>query len=220
MLLYNTILQRRCLNLNRLNSLYRRMISQADSKNFLSSSSVVRQSTMCCNKCNRTESSGLFDSIRPCDSFCFSSLYQSKRLLCSKSNQSDEKSTQRFVFLNDSKADQPKRESNLTVIFELDNGKQLVGKACHGDTLYDVVVTNNLEIDGFGTLACSTCHLILSNEDYQKISSEITDEEMDMLDLACGLTETSRLGCRIHMTKELDGLKVKVPAAMSDARDK
>ncbi|KPM08332.1 hypothetical protein QR98_0068480 [Sarcoptes scabiei] len=53
------------------------------------------------------------------------------------------------------------------MIFELDNGKQLVGKACHGDTLYDVVVTNNLEIDGFGacegTLACSTLPAAMSD---------------------------------------------------------
>ncbi|CAL3970264.1 unnamed protein product [Diplocarpon coronariae] len=32
-----------------------------------------------------------------------------------------------------------------------------------------------------------------------------------MLDLAFGLTETSRLGCQIIMTPELDGLVVKLP---------
>ena len=33
-----------------------------------------------------------------------------------------------------------------------------------------------------------------------------------MLDLAFGLAETSRLGCQIVMTPELDGLVVKLPA--------
>ncbi|KJZ98270.1 putative ferredoxin, 2Fe-2S [Anaplasma phagocytophilum] len=39
----------------------------------------------------------------------------------------------------------------------------------------------------------------------------MTDEENDMLDLAFGLTETSRLGCQVVMTKELDGLCVILP---------
>jgi ferredoxin-2, mitochondrial len=39
-----------------------------------------------------------------------------------------------------------------------------------------------------------------------------TDRAVDMLDLAFGLTETSRLGCQVKMTKDLDGLVVKLPA--------
>ncbi len=39
-----------------------------------------------------------------------------------------------------------------------------------------------------------------------------TRQENDMLDLAFGLTETSRLGCQVKMSKELDGLVVKLPA--------
>ena len=33
-----------------------------------------------------------------------------------------------------------------------------------------------------------------------------------MLDLAFGLQETSRLGCQVKMTKELDGLTVRLPS--------
>jgi ferredoxin-2, mitochondrial len=40
---------------------------------------------------------------------------------------------------------------------------------------------------------------------------EATDDENDMLDLAFGLTETSRLGCQVQMSEELDGLVVKLP---------
>ncbi len=46
---------------------------------------------------------------------------------------------------------------------------------------------------------------------YDKIP-EATDDENDMLDLAFGLTETSRLGCQVIMTEELDGLRVKLPS--------
>ena len=41
-----------------------------------------------------------------------------------------------------------------------------------------------------GTLACSTCHLIFSQEDFDKLPQKPTDEELDMLDLAYGLTDT------------------------------
>ncbi len=34
-----------------------------------------------------------------------------------------------------------------------------------------------------------------------------------MLDLAFGLTHTSRLGCQIIMSEALDGLKVALPSA-------
>lgn len=42
---------------------------------------------------------------------------------------------------------------------------------------------------------------------------EADDDENDMLDLAFGLKETSRLGCQIEMTKKLDGIRVKLPNA-------
>lgn len=42
--------------------------------------------------------------------------------------------------------------------------------------------------------------------------TEPDDDENDMLDLAFGLTETSRLGCQIVMSKELDGLRVRLPS--------
>ena len=46
---------------------------------------------------------------------------------------------------------------------------------------------------------------------YDKMS-EPDDDENDMLDLAFGLTETSRLGCQVVMSKDLDGLRVKLPS--------
>ena len=40
-----------------------------------------------------------------------------------------------------------------------------------------------------GTLSCSTCHLILNKENYDKLKPP-SDEENDMLDLAFGLCDT------------------------------
>ena len=86
----------------------------------------------------------------------------------------------------------------------------------------DVAINNDIDIDGFGacegTLACSTCHVIFTEEDFSKIDEEATDEELDMLDLAFGLTDTSRLGCQVCMSKALDGVVVKVPEGVNDLR--
>ena len=63
-----------------------------------------------------------------------------------------------------------------------------------------------------GSCACSTCHVIVESEEMYDKMEEPDDDENDMLDLAFGLTETSRLGCQVKMNKELDGLRVKLPS--------
>ncbi|XP_078401606.1 adrenodoxin [Cetorhinus maximus] len=109
----------------------------------------------------------------------------------------------------------------VTVDFINRDGEKLRALGNLGDSLLDVVIDNNLDIDGFGacegTLACSTCHLIFEESIFKKLDS-ITDEEMDMLDLAYGLTERSRLGCQICLKKWMDGMIVEVPNDVADAR--
>lgn len=63
-----------------------------------------------------------------------------------------------------------------------------------------------------GSCACSTCHIIVESDEMYDKMAEPDDDENDMLDLAFGLTETSRLGCQIKMSPELDGLRVKLPS--------
>ncbi|KAM8814318.1 adrenodoxin, mitochondrial [Rhynchonycteris naso] len=112
-------------------------------------------------------------------------------------------------------------EDKITVHFLNRDGETLTTKGKVGDSLLDVVIENNLDIDGFGacegTLACSTCHLIFEKHIYEKLEA-ITDEENDMLDLAYGLTDRSRLGCQVCLTKSMDKMTVQVPDAMADAR--
>jgi ferredoxin len=45
------------------------------------------------------------------------------------------------------------------------------------------------------------------------------EEEEDMLDLAIGVTDTSRLGCQICVTKAMDGLEVTLPAEVANMDD-
>ncbi|XP_066194258.1 adrenodoxin-like [Sylvia atricapilla] len=84
-------------------------------------------------------------------------------------------------------------EDQVTVHFINREGERLTTTAKEGDSLLEVVVNHNLAIDGFGacegTLACSTCHLIFDKDTFQKLDA-ISDEELDMLDLAYGLTDT------------------------------
>ena len=82
-----------------------------------------------------------------------------------------------------------------------------------GLSLLEIAHRNDIDIEGAceGSLACSTCHVIVDPEWYPKLA-EATEDEEDMLDLAFDLTVTSRLGCQIVMTEELDGLTVNLPA--------
>jgi 2Fe-2S ferredoxin len=81
-----------------------------------------------------------------------------------------------------------------------------------GTTVLEAAHNNDIDLEGAceGSLACSTCHVVVDKSFYDKLEAPTEDEE-DMLDLAFGLTPTSRLGCQIIMTKELDGLTLIVP---------
>jgi 2Fe-2S ferredoxin len=93
------------------------------------------------------------------------------------------------------------------------DGKELTVEAPLGESLLEIAHANNVDIEGVceGCRACSTCHVVVAPEWYDRIPAPSEDEE-DMLDLAFGLTRTSRLGCQVTMTEELDGLCVSLPA--------
>ena len=98
------------------------------------------------------------------------------------------------------------------VIFVEPNGIKKEVNAETGTTLLQIAQSNAIDIEGAceGVMACSTCHLIVNAEWYDKLKPA-SEEEYDMLDLAYGLTQTSRLGCQIILTKDLDGLEVRLP---------
>lgn len=94
------------------------------------------------------------------------------------------------------------------------NGNPKTVEAPLGLSLLEVAHQNNIDIEGAceGSLACSTCHVIIEPEWFDVLPDAKPDEE-DMLDLAFGLTKTSRLGCQIIVSEELDGLTVRLPGA-------
>jgi 2Fe-2S ferredoxin len=88
-----------------------------------------------------------------------------------------------------------------------------------GLTILEAARKYNIALEGAceGSLACSTCHVIVDEQYYDQLP-EATEDEEDMLDLAFGLTKTSRLGCQICMKPELDGLVVTLPQATRNAK--
>jgi 2Fe-2S ferredoxin len=86
--------------------------------------------------------------------------------------------------------------------------------APNGISLLEVAHQNDIGLEGAceGSLACSTCHVIIDPSFFDNLT-EPTEDEEDMLDLAFGLTRTSRLGCQIMVSDALEGLTVTLPAA-------
>jgi len=81
-----------------------------------------------------------------------------------------------------------------------------------GVSLLRVAHDHDVDLEGAcgGSLACATCHLVIDPEWYVQLPPKTNSEE-DMLDLAFGLTETSRLGCQIKVTDDMDGMVVSLP---------
>jgi 2Fe-2S ferredoxin len=82
-----------------------------------------------------------------------------------------------------------------------------------GLSVLEIAHKHGVDLEGAceGSLACSTCHVVVEAAWFE-VLTEPTEDEEDMLDLAFGLTKTSRLGCQIVMREELDGLTVALPA--------
>jgi 2Fe-2S ferredoxin len=100
------------------------------------------------------------------------------------------------------------------IIFEIAAGEERVIEADDGLSVLEIAHKHNIDLEGAceGSLACSTCHVIVDESFYNKLQPASEAEE-DMLDLAFGLTETSRLGCQIIISPELEGLRMKLPSA-------
>nr|GMD71482.1 2Fe-2S ferredoxin [Ipomoea batatas] len=99
----------------------------------------------------------------------------------------------------------------ISVTFVDKDGEEQQIKVPLGMSMLEAAHENDIELEGAceGSLACSTCH---DMEYYNKLEDP-EDEENDMLDLAFGLTETSRLGCQIIAKPELNGIRLAIPAA-------
>ncbi len=103
----------------------------------------------------------------------------------------------------------------INVTFITKDGVEHKVEALEGESLLETAHRNGVELEGQceGSLACSTCHVVVLDEEVYGKLPEKEEEEEDMLDMAFGLEEFSRLGCQIIVTQELDGAKFKIPGS-------
>lgn len=80
-----------------------------------------------------------------------------------------------------------------------------------GTNLLDLAQRNSQPLEGTceGSMACSTCHVIIGREDFERLP-EMSEEEDDLLDLAAHVTRTSRLACQVEVP-EGEPIDVKIP---------
>ena len=107
----------------------------------------------------------------------------------------------------------------MKVHFTTARGDAVSAEAQPGDNLLRVAQAAGMPLEGTceGQMACSTCHVIVAPEWFDRLP-ESSEEEEDMLDLAAGVRRTSRLSCQIVLAEEFDGLAVTIPAEAHDMR--
>lgn len=107
----------------------------------------------------------------------------------------------------------------MKIEFLTAKGETVTAEAEPGDNLLRVAQAAGLPLEGTceGQMACSTCHVVIAPEWFERLE-EASEEEEDMLDLAAGVARTSRLSCQIDLTAEMDGLTVRIPAESHDMR--
>lgn len=83
-----------------------------------------------------------------------------------------------------------------------------------GQRLLDVAWSARQPLEGAceGVMACSTCHVIVNKDDFEKLPPA-SEEEEDLLDIAANVSKTSRLACQILLTEDLETLSVRIPPA-------
>lgn len=105
----------------------------------------------------------------------------------------------------------------VTVRFITADGKVTETLADEGLSLLEAGQAAGMPLEGTceGQMACSTCHVVVSADWFERLK-DASEEEEDMLDLAVGVTRTSRLSCQITLSEELEGLEVRIPPESRD----
>jgi len=85
-------------------------------------------------------------------------------------------------------------------------------EAAPGTNLLDLAQAEGQPLEGSceGAMACSTCHVIVAAEDFERLP-RASEEEDDLLDLAAHVTRTSRLACQLVLSADLETLTVRMP---------
>ena len=107
----------------------------------------------------------------------------------------------------------------VRVRFVTAKGETVEAEGEEGRSLLEVAQAAGMPLEGTceGQMACSTCHVIVARDWFDRLP-EASEEEEDMLDLAAGVQRHSRLSCQIVLAPDLDGLQVEIPPDSHDMR--
>ncbi|KAM7142696.1 ferredoxin-2, mitochondrial [Molossus nigricans] len=107
----------------------------------------------------------------------------------------------------------PERPGDVVnVVFVDRSGQRIPVRGRVGDNVLHLAQRHGVDLEGAceASLACSTCHVYVS-EDHLDLLPSPDEREDDMLDMAPLLQENSRLGCQIMLTPELEGAEFTLP---------
>jgi 2Fe-2S ferredoxin len=106
------------------------------------------------------------------------------------------------------------------IIFVETSGDSKEVEVPENHTVLQAAHIGGIDMEGAceGSMACSTCHVIVEGRWIDKLPPASASEE-DLLDLTYGVTGTSRLGCQISIKNDLDGLIVKLPPSTRNMMD-
>lgn len=99
----------------------------------------------------------------------------------------------------------------MNIVFVSQNGNEKTVEFAPGETILQVAERNGVAIhtrcEGFGVCGC--CHVIIEN--MHDLLPEISDVENDGLDKAKNVEVRSRLACKVTLSAQMDGMRVKIP---------
>lgn len=97
----------------------------------------------------------------------------------------------------------------ITVVDRGGNEHALDAPTDMGMNLMELCKSYELPVEGTcgGMAMCATCQVYVLSD---HTLPEQSDDELAMLDQAFNVKANSRLGCQIHLTDEIDGLKVQL----------
>lgn len=113
----------------------------------------------------------------------------------------------------------------------LSSGKSIRCQGLEGMSLKDIVeygsdvncevLSQYLECACSGIMACSTCHVYVTDKWFEKLNRvcPVTEAELDMIDLAFEPKSTSRLGCQINLDKSFEGFEISFPEGSNNLFD-
>jgi ferredoxin len=143
-----------------------------------------------------------------------STIFKSKNMMNKLINLNKSKSLlSKFSFSSTSNKEALGEKVKFKFIYMGDK-REVEVEAQEGQHVLEIAHKFDIDLEGAcdASLACSTCHVILEKDIFEALPAA-SEEEEDLLDLAFGLSETSRLGCQTVITKQFEGTTVYIPSA-------